>query len=38
MNSPVAAIKKHQQAKLEKQKELKITFGEQDAIDVLSYA
>lgn len=38
MNSPVAALKKRQQQKLEKQKELKIAFGEQDAVDVLSYA
>jgi len=38
MNSPVAALKKRKQQKLEKQKELKIAFGEQDAVDVLSYA
>ena len=38
MNSPVAAIRKRKQQKQEKQKELNITFGEQDAIDVLSYA
>jgi len=31
-------IKKRQQARLEKQKELNIVFGEQDAIDALSYA
>lgn len=34
----VVPIKKQQQARLERQKELTITFGEQDAIDVLSYA
>ena len=38
MNSPVAALKKRKQQKLEKQKELNIAFGEQDAVDVLSYA
>lgn len=31
-------IKKRQQARKEKQKELTLTFGEQDAVDVLSYA
>lgn len=31
-------IRKRQQARKEKQKELTLTFGEQDAIDVLSYA
>lgn len=34
----VTPIKKRQQAQLERQKELTITFGEQDAIDALSYA
>ncbi len=33
-----APIKKQKQARLDKQKELTITFGEQDAIDALSYA
>ena len=30
--------RKRKEARIEKQKELNITFGEQDAIDVLSYA
>lgn len=34
----LAPIRKHQQARLDKQKELNIVFGEQDAIDALSYA
>ena len=34
----LAPIRKRQQARLEKQKELNIVFGEQDAIDALSYA
>jgi hypothetical protein len=34
----LAPIKKHQQARIYKQKELNLTFGEQDAIDALSYA
>lgn len=34
----LAPIKKRQQARAERQKELDITFGEQDAIDILSYA
>ncbi len=34
----LAPIKKRQQARLDKQKELNLTFGEQDAIDTLSYA
>jgi len=38
MNRLIAPIKKYQQAQKEKQKELTLTFGEQDAIDVLSYA
>ena len=36
---PVTApVKKRKAAKLERQKELNITFGEQDAVDILSYA
>lgn len=38
MNRLIAPIKKYRQAQKEKQKELTLTFGEQDAIDVLSYA
>lgn len=34
----LAPIRKRQQARLDKQKELNIVFGEQDAIDALSYA
>ncbi len=30
--------RKHKQARIDRQKELDITFGEQDAVDVLSYA
>jgi conjugal transfer ATP-binding protein TraC len=33
-----APARKRRQAKIERQKELNITFGEQDAVDVLSYA
>lgn len=36
---PVTApVKKRKAARLERQKELNITFGEQDAVDILSYA
>lgn len=38
MNSPLATIKQKQEARREKQKELTLAFGEQDAVDVLSYA
>ncbi len=38
MNNPLVTLQKHQAARKEKQKELTLTFGEQDAIDVLSYA
>lgn len=38
MNSPLATLKKRRIAKQEKQKELTLTLGEQDAVDVLSYA
>lgn len=34
----LAPIRKHQHARAERQKELTIAFGEQDAIDTLSYA
>lgn len=34
----LAPIRKRQQARLDRQKELSIVFGEQDAIDALSYA
>lgn len=34
----VASVKKQQQARIDRQKELDLTFGEQDTIDVLSYA
>ena len=34
----LAPIKKRRQARAERQKELSIVFGEQDALDVLSYA
>lgn len=33
-----APVKKRKAARLERQKELNITFGEQDAVDILSYA
>lgn len=33
-----APARKRQQARIERQKELNITFGEQDTVDVLSYA
>ncbi|MFO0971393.1 MAG: hypothetical protein U0520_03555 [Candidatus Saccharimonadales bacterium] len=38
MNSPLATLKERKIARQEKQKELKLSFGEQDAVDVLSYA
>ena len=38
MNSPMTVMRNRKQQKLEKQKELNLVFGEQDAIDVLSYA
>lgn len=38
MSSPLATLKKRKNAKQEKQKELTLTLGEQDAVDVLSYA
>ncbi len=38
MNKLTAPIKARKEKKLAKQRELNITFGEQDAIDVLSYA
>jgi len=38
MNSPLATLKKRNKTKQEKQKELTVTLGEQDAVDVLSYA
>jgi len=34
----IASVKRQQQARIDKQKELDLTFGEQDTIDVLSYA
>lgn len=38
MNRLLTPIKQRQTARRERQKELTLTFGEQDAIDVLSYA
>lgn len=38
MNSPLTTLKERKVARQEKQKELKLSFGEQDAVDVLSYA
>lgn len=38
MNSPLSTLKERKVARQEKQKELKLSFGEQDAVDVLSYA
>lgn len=38
MNRITAPIKKYQQARTEKQKEMTLTFGEQDTVDVMSYA
>lgn len=34
----IAPVRRQRQARIERQKELDITFGEQDAIDILSYA
>lgn len=31
-------IKKHQQSRIDRQKELAVSFGEQDTVDILSYA
>lgn len=38
MNRITATIKKHRKARAEKQKEMTLTFGEQDAVDIMSYA
>ncbi len=38
MRDPRTALQEHRIARKEKQKELNLSFGEQDAIDVLSYA
>lgn len=38
MNLPFSALKERKRAKQEKHKELTVTLGEQDAVDVLSYA
>ncbi len=38
MDNLLAPIKKYQHARAEKQKEMTLTFGEQDTVDVLSYA
>lgn len=38
LESVTAPVKKRKAARLERQKELNITFGEQDAVDILSYA
>ena len=38
MNSPITVMRNRKQQKIEKQKELNLVFGEQDAIDILSYA
>lgn len=38
MNSPLSTLKERKKARDEKQKELNLSFGEQDAVDVLSYA
>lgn len=38
VDSIAAPIRKQKQAQIDRQKELNITFGEQDAVDVLSYA
>jgi len=38
INPIVMSVKKQQQARIDRQKELDITFGEQDTIDILSYA
>lgn len=38
MNNPRAFIAKRREVRREKQKEVRLTFGEQDALDVLSYA
>lgn len=38
VNPLIESVKKQQQARIDRQKELDLTFGEQDTIDVLSYA
>jgi conjugal transfer ATP-binding protein TraC len=38
LRSVLEPIKKRQQARLERQKEMSVAFGEQDATDILSYA
>lgn len=38
MKSPIATLKKHREARELKSKELKLVFGEQDMLDVMSYA
>ena len=38
LESVTAPVKKRKAARLERQKELNITFGEQDTVDILSYA
>lgn len=38
MDNLLAPIKRYQEARKEKQKELLLTFGEQDALDTLSYS
>jgi len=38
MNSPIATMRKRREARELKAKELKLVFGEQDMLDVMSYA
>lgn len=38
MNNPITIVKKRREARELKAKELKLTFGEQDALDVMSYS
>lgn len=38
MNNPMTTLRQFQQTRIERQKELMLTFGEQDTLDVLGYA
>lgn len=38
MNNPLTTLKQFQQTRVERQNELTLTFGEQDALDILGYA
>lgn len=38
MNNPMTTLRQFQQTRIERQKELTLTFGEQDTLDILGYA